>query len=64
MAAKKRLNTKTVALPLWERVVSSVSEKPGEGFSPIEKEHPSPGSNFASLILATLSHKGRGLQRA
>jgi hypothetical protein len=22
--------------------------------------NPSPGSNFASLILATLSHKGRG----
>jgi hypothetical protein len=46
-------------LPLWERVVSSVSEKPGEGFWSIERD-PSPGSNFAVLILATLSHKGRG----
>jgi hypothetical protein len=29
MAAKKRLTAKTVALPLWERVVSTVSEKTG-----------------------------------
>jgi hypothetical protein len=44
-------------LPLWERVVSSVSEKPGEGYLTLAKD-PSPGSHLA--MLATLSHKGRG----
>ena len=44
-------------------MVSSVGEKPGEGLA-IKKENPSPGSNVASLILATLSHKGRGEEKA
>src|SRR5437868_7865837 len=33
--------------------------KPDEGSASAERD-PSPGSNFATLIRATLSHKGRG----
>jgi len=58
-------------LPLRERVVSSVSENPGEGSLSIDS-NPSPSSNFAEpvigrafratrwLIRATLSRKGKG----
>jgi len=44
-------------LPLWERVVSSASEKPGEGLVIVETD-PSPGSHLT--MLATFSRKGRG----
>jgi len=44
-------------LPLWERVVSSVSE--GEGYFS-DRLGPLTRLEFAALILATLSHKGRG----
>jgi hypothetical protein len=46
---------------LWERVVLSVSEKPGEGLSKVGK-NPSPGSHLT--MLATLSHKGKGWELA
>lgn len=42
-------------LPLWERVVSSDSEKPGEGSCYHDANTPHP----PSLGSGTLSHKGR-----
>src|SRR5579871_2656551 len=46
-------------LPLWERVVSSVSEKPGEGFFS-STDLPLTRLNLITFDFATLSHKGRG----
>jgi hypothetical protein len=45
-------------LPLWEKVARTKSV-PDEGFAqPIDRA-PSSGPNFATLIRATFSHKGR-----
>ena len=45
-------------LPLWERCLSEA--KAGEGLRPLVLWRPLTRLEFAALILATLSHKGRG----
>src|SRR6266404_6695535 len=51
--------TPAFLLPLWEKVARTKSV-PDEGFLSIDRPEPLTRLEFAALIRATLSHKGRG----